>query len=374
MKLKRKQAVIVKNALSQWQYEGVITEAEAIKLGLSYEIMTFDWKRLAKYSFWLAIISIIISISFMFADEVITNFLLSAFDSLLSLFALPIAKSIFFALLAGCFLYFGIRSKRKRPHQIFTNEAILFLGVILIAVSIAFLGEAISIDIALIVETISTDFAFIAEAINADNVHFYILLILLASIVYCILGLLLNSNLLWIFGLLFLGIWLTAETGYLSGWGIYYLGMNYPFRFVLFGLILIGLALFLYHQPRLSEFYSPTAIVGLLCLFIALWIMSIIGNGDIEEWQVLKEYKWAIIFAVASIIAIYIGLYWDENLFLNFGVTFLFINLYTRFFEYFWVPFHKVLFFALLAATFLYIGSHALFNRLTKSPKMLLEQ
>jgi len=43
----------------------------------------------------------------------------------------------------------------------------------------------------------------------------------------------------------------------------------------------------------------------------------------------------------------------------GFGLTFLFINLYTRFFEYFWDSMHKALFFAVLALSFWYVGSRA---------------
>jgi hypothetical protein len=43
----------------------------------------------------------------------------------------------------------------------------------------------------------------------------------------------------------------------------------------------------------------------------------------------------------------------------GFGLTFLFINLYTRYFEYFWNTLHKAIFFALLAISFWFIGSRA---------------
>jgi hypothetical protein len=43
----------------------------------------------------------------------------------------------------------------------------------------------------------------------------------------------------------------------------------------------------------------------------------------------------------------------------GFGLTFIFINLYTRFFEYFWEGTHKAIFFAILALSFWYLGSRA---------------
>ncbi len=56
----------------------------------------------------------------------------------------------------------------------------------------------------------------------------------------CDIRSLVSIELVWIFALLSLGSWFGAETGYVSGWGAYYLGMNYPMRFVLFGIVLLA--------------------------------------------------------------------------------------------------------------------------------------
>ena len=64
-------------------------------------------------------------------------------------------------------------------------------------------------------------------------------------------------------------------------------------------------------------------------------------------------------FGAASIAAIWYGLRRDDGVLRGFGLTFLFINLYTRFFEYFWDSLHKAAFFALCAIGFWYIGSRA---------------
>ncbi|GAA5252317.1 hypothetical protein KNCP2_06050 [Candidatus Rickettsia kedanie] len=66
---------------------------------------------------------------------------------------------------------------------------------------------------------------------------------LLSFIVYAILGYFSKSNLIWCVALISLGSWMGAETGYMSGWGAYYLGMNYLLRFILFGGILTFFAL-----------------------------------------------------------------------------------------------------------------------------------
>lgn len=91
--------------------------------------------------------------------------------------------------------------------------------------------------------------------------------------------------------------------------------------------------------------------------------MSIFGNyGDMEKWVQAKQielFHWSLLFGVASIVSIYHGIKFDDGMTRSFGLTFLFINLYTRLFEYFWNTLHKAIFFTLLAGSFWYIGTRA---------------
>ncbi len=335
MHVSKKEGRILSEAITNWLETDVISEAESQKLSNSYEVTSFDWKRVAKYSFWLAISCIIISISSALADQ----WLIELFKKLFN--APDSVKCIGFAMLSGGLYFLGIRRKDQHPDKMYSNEAIFFLGIITTAASIAFLGKAI----------------------DTGTGHFSILL-LLAAVIYGLLGLWFPSKLVWLFSLLSLGSWFGAETGYASGWGAYYLGMNYPLRFVLFGLILIFCGSYLFNQWKdKGEFLRTTRAVGLLYLFIALWIMSIFGNyGDPEIWERAKQIKlfhWSILFTAASIGAIYHGVKYDDGMTRGFGLTFIFINLYTRFFEYFWEGTHKAIFFALLALSFWYLGSKA---------------
>ena len=205
--------------------------------------------------------------------------------------------------------------------------------------------------------------AFLGKAIDTGSGHFS-LLFLLASLVYGALGLWFPSKLAWVFALLSLGSWFGAETGYASGWGAYYLGMNYPMRFVLFGLVLLGLSTYVFGRWRSrASFLLPSRAMGLLYLFLALWILSIFGNyGDPYAWKMARQtelFHWSLLFGAAALGSIYHGLRYDDGLTRGFGITFLFINLYTRFFEYFWDSTHKAIFFSLLAASFWYLGSKA---------------
>jgi hypothetical protein len=204
--------------------------------------------------------------------------------------------------------------------------------------------------------------AYFGQAIDTGSGHFS-LLFLLSTIIYAALAFWFPSRLIWVFSLLSFGSWFGAETGYMSGWGAYYLGMNYPLRFILFGGALVGLSLLFKRHARFSDFAHSTYVMGLLYLFIALWILSIFGNyGDLNSWYNVKQYEllhWGILFAFVAIIAIVYGLKHDDATSRGFGITFLFLNLYTKYFEFFWNGMHKAIFFILLAVSFWWIGRHA---------------
>jgi hypothetical protein len=335
MQLSKKEARIVKNAISAWTDEKVITQEQSKTLLDSYNIIHFDWKRVARYSFWLAISSIIISVSTALADDWLIELMNRIFN------APDIVKFIILAILSSGLYFQGLRRKRIYPEKIYSNEAFLFLGVLATAASVAYIGKIL----------------------DSGSGHFSLLL-LLATIIYATLGLWFPSKLVWIFALLSMGSWFGAETGYASGWGAYYLGMNYPMRFVMFGVALLAASSFIFKPwTERTDFISSTRAIGLLYLFIALWIMSIFGNyGDSESWASIRQFEllhWSLIFGAVSIASIYHGVKYDDGMTRGFGITFIFINLYTRFFELFWDSTHKAIFFALLAISFWYLGSRA---------------
>ncbi|MDR2861445.1 MAG: hypothetical protein LBV07_02700 [Syntrophobacterales bacterium] len=338
LNVNKRQGRFLLYVIDQWEKEGVIHRGTGGTLRNSFSVRSFDWKRSAKYSFIVAIICGVIAVGSAISDPFFLAFLRDLF---IRFFVSSDAMlCVFFSSLAALFYYFGIRRRKRQPQKIFSNEAIIFIGALLTSAAIIFLGKAI----------------------DTGSGHFS-LLILLATIVYALLGLFFPSKLLWIFAVLSLGAWFGTETGYMSGWGAYYLGMNYPLRFVLFGGVLVGLSFFLAAQERFSLFQRPTYVLGLLYFFVALWILSIFGNyGDASHWWNVKQielFHWGIIFALAAIGAIYYGLKQDDPVSRGFGVTFLFINLYTKYFEFFWNATHKAVFFAILGVSFALLGLKA---------------
>ncbi len=338
MLFNKKQGHFLAETIAQWEQEGTVSAETAKTLRTSYTIRSFDWNRLAKYSFIIAIICAIIAFSAAVADEYLVELLMHYVEILFN--SSDAALSLLFGIMAAVVFYAGYICKKRYPKRVFSNEAVLFGAVILAASSIAFFGKAI----------------------DSGKGHFSLLL-LIAAVLYGVIGLGFRSKMVWIFSLISLGSWFGAETGYVSGWGAYFLGMNYPLRFVMFGAFLIVVALGCMRVGRFELFQRSTFKIGLLYLFLSLWLMSIFGiYGSMDSWYRAgrgEVLHWSVIFGLVALASIYYGLKHDDGAARGFGLTFLFINLYTKYFEYFWEDMHKAVFFFILAISFWLIGRKA---------------
>ena len=151
------------------------------------------------------------------------------------------------------------------------------------------------------------------------------------------------------------------ESSYISSWGAYSISMNYPLKFVALGLGLTGASYALSKYKQTKPFVKSTQIIAFLYLFIALWTLSIFGSyTDFLSWLEVKQielFHWSLLFAFFSAGAIAHSLKFDNHISKGFGITFLFINLYTRYFEFFWDSLHKGIFFTILGVSFWILGS-----------------
>lgn len=149
--------------------------------------------------------------------------------------------------------------------------------------------------------------------------------------------------------------------------GTYFIGMESPLLFIGFGSLLIGAARFMRTYAFTAPLWSTTRTWGMLYLFVALWIMSIWGYDDYFDrlaarkshfGRMIHMAVWSFIFFAAASGSIWHGLRYDDSTTKGFGLTFLGINLYTKFFECCW-GWSKPVFFAILAGTFAVIGKYA---------------
>lgn len=332
--LDKQEAEFLSKTILTWEKDGLIDSETAASLRLSYEVKGFDWKRLAQYSFWIALVCVIVSIASLLIDETVINWLKKLYNTP------DIIISIISGGLAIILFYFGKKRKQQYPERLYSNEAIIFLGVLFTASCIAFLGKTFD---------------------NGSG-HFSILF-LFSVLVYGILGWKFNSKLIWAFALISLGSWFGTETGYQTDWSHYFLGMNYPLRFVFFGVSIVLLSFLMRRLGKLNVFVDLTYIIGLLYLFISLWLLSIFGNfGTLEDWLKIKHMEliyWGIISAaIAAGFTLY-GLKQKDIIAREFGITFLLINIYSRYFEYLWDITNKTIFFGILALSFWFIGRKA---------------
>jgi len=126
-----------------------------------------------------------------------------------------------------------------------------------------------------------------------------------------------------------------AETGYVSGWGMYYLGMTYPVRFLAIGAATLVLAWLhgLVIRGRWTAFSRVYAHFGLLVINLALWFLALFGyyeNMDVRWSDTTGErlffsLLWAAV-AGASLLA---GAKLGVRFLRGYGLTFLIINVYT---------------------------------------------
>lgn len=130
-----------------------------------------------------------------------------------------------------------------------------------------------------------------------------------------------------------------AETGYVSGWGAYYLGMTYPVRYLGIGLLTLAAAWAhgMLIRGRLANFSRVYAHYGLLLVNLSLWFLSLFGYFEGEvRWEgtgsqrLIFSALWGLT-AVASLLA---GAQTGLRLLRGYGLTFLIINIYTFYFQF----------------------------------------
>lgn len=334
LNLDKQESEFLNKAIRHWEEEHLIDAGLAENLRGSYEVKGFDWMRLAKYSFWIALFCGIIAVGSLIIDDTVIRWLKKLY------YTPDIVISVVSAIMAVVLFYFGRRWEKKYPEKIFSNEAIIFTGVLFTACCIAYLGKTFD-----------------------NGSGHYSLLFLLSVFVYGVLAYRMDSRLIWLFTLVSLGSWFGTETGYQTRWSDYFLGMNYPLRFVLFGMVLLTGVYSLKNRKWFERFWELTYVCGMLYLFMSLWLLSIFGNlGNMDTWWHIRQislFYWGIISAVVAAGFLFYGLKTKDAIAREFGITFLLIFIYTKYFEYFWDHTNKTLFFAILGASFWLIGRKA---------------
>jgi len=131
-----------------------------------------------------------------------------------------------------------------------------------------------------------------------------------------------------------------AETGYVSGWGMYYLGMTYPVRFLAVGAATLMLAWLhgLVIRGRWSAFSRVYAHFGLLVTNLALWFLALFGyyeDMDVRWSDTTGERLFfTLLWAAVAGASLWAGAKWGVRFLRGYGLTFLIINIYTFYFQF----------------------------------------
>ena len=321
----KKDKIILKE-IEEWHKQEIIEEGLYMRLSSMYQKNEWDFTTIIK---WALIIGAV-----MIGIGIISFFTVIFESTILGILLLS----------ALCLLgyYYGFKLKKRDFKYYFPKT-----GNALIAISSLLLGA---------------DIFAINKFIFNEGIY-WTTLILVISIIYLIIAYFKENTLVLVFSLLGFAAWFGAETAYMSGWGSYYFGLNYPMRFAVISpiIILIG-----YFHKRVN-FSIPESFIrtyysfGLLFLNLSLWILSIFGHqGELNSWGFssnnIELLFFSIVWLIIGIIIFIIGAKFKDKMFVGYAVTFIILNLYTRYFEYFWDKMYKSLFFIILGGISIIIG------------------
>lgn len=157
------------------------------------------------------------------------------------------------------------------------------------------------------------------------------------------LAYLLRNVLLLVLAIIVFFVWFGGVTGYISGWGAYFFGMNYPVRFLLAGLAMILFSLV--HRGaetsvlrRFDGFFKVWLSGGMFFSEMALWLTSLFGNYG----SIFKAYDesrtelilFNLLWLGFNVAALVIGTRYGLRMLRGYAVTFFIIQAYTIYFWY----------------------------------------
>ncbi len=332
--MEKKDAEILEKAIDHWQEEGIVDEATALKMRKSYAIEDNSTGVLSTYALVASVSCGLLAFGALVMDEKWIELLRRKFG-----FA-ELTVGIGFVLLSAVFVFFSHRRNKKPGAARATNEAFNIIIVLSMAVAVAYVGRSIGYQ-------------------NGN----YAPILLLAALLYGTTGVFLRSQLLWVTMLLTLAGWWGAQTYHWSAGGDYFLHMNYALRMSVFGLLVLLLQLIVQRVALLSSFARLTKIMGWLFFLVAAWSLSILGNSsNFDVWLQIKQGRlwfWALGFSVLLIGLIIYAFRKKDPFLRDVSLVFFLINIYSRYFEYFWDKTNKGLFFLILAFSFWWIAKTA---------------
>ncbi|PHN22800.1 DUF2157 domain-containing protein [Pseudomonas sp. ICMP 561] len=292
----------VRDALDQWLREGQIDPVAHSRIGELYPLTRWDWRSLGRWFLTFGAISLAAGLV-LFLREHLT-------------FTLPKLAISLSVLTLGLFIV-G-RWLPGKGLRMLGSSAELLGGFALIGVS------------------------FVVGMIYSDGSGNWPALLLIDLLILLVLSYALGNVLLLTLCSVLFFVWFGGRSGYVSGWGAYWFGMNYPLRFLGAAAVLVAAgALHLRCEAGLLARYNGFAKVWISCgLFVgemSLWLLSLFGSYDLIDgpWQFAEDGEllmFNVLWALVSLGVLTVGLRQRFGMLVGYGSTFLIIQLYTLFF------------------------------------------
>ncbi len=302
--------------ITDWENVGLINAEQAALLHQRYDPSPFKGTLFLK---WLGLFAIfMLALSFLgFIGTILASF--SPLFSTLCLMAVSYFVMHFGAKLAA-------DKEQKHP---FTGQALLTIGLIGLYSSLSAIY-------------------LINDGEQYSNVYGWFMLITSVVAFFTAYHFHLRWPLLLALLMFFHGLGSMSE--YWGGGG-YYFNVQDPRTMSVVALLTIILGYWHEHELEATTFQRCTGfghlyiIFGLLYFNLSLWLLSLDYYGyEFHETQ-NATLLWVFLFTIGGIAQVVAGARLKDSRFTGFGIVFLGINLYTRFYEHFWDEMSKAAFF-----------------------------
>ncbi len=333
LELDKREARLLQKAIDQWQQDQLINPEQAQQMQQSYQVRenNIEWQTITLYIFIAAISCALMAFGSLVLDEKWIEVIrkkLSLTDGIIALL---------FALLTVFLCYSGFRRQQQQRSFSLNQELFWLLPILSTGVTVVYFGKSL-------------------QYLDGNYGLFW----LLATLTYGVLAFMLSSRLLWTATLLCLIPAYVKLTYFVSHDASWFLGMNLPCRLFVLSVIMLLLHRLALRSKKYHALQHITWGGGWLLLLLSAWLISVFGNsGTWSEWQLLRQYQllwWVAIYTLLCAAVIWLGIKLRDPLVRDFGVLFLLLDMYTRYFEYLWDRTHKGIFFSILALSFWWVG------------------
>lgn len=335
MRVNKKEAKLLEEAIEQWQKDDLLDaqKADALKRSISSYHNEFD--TVAFYASIAAVSCALLAFGALVLDE-------KWIERLRKLFEFSeLVIGLFFAGLSVLLIWIARKRKKKFSYTALANESFTILIALTTGVAVTYLMQSLH-----------------------TGYRYYGAGIFITACTYGITAVYLRSPLLWVCMLLALISSWAAQT---YAWSTdaakaYFAGMNYPLRMSVFGAMLIALAYLFRKRPLFRNFYRLTWYSCWTFFLFSCLLVSVSGNWSYDNWPAVKQDKlflWAIGNTVLLVLVLIYAVKQKDEILRDITIVFFLLNIYTRYFEYFWDRTNKGIFFALLALSFWLIGKKA---------------